>query len=343
MNHEIWQQLLSLESTDLCKKWFKQIHGRELNARRAKEINSAAKQSREYFRNASTANYSVRPLFTFYGVSSLSRSLLLLLKRSGGEETLYNGHGLTAVNWNKQLSGEPSTGLKVLGELKIETCSGLFYDFITETKNKICIHYQSEAVDWRLNYKVPNRGDQFTLFELFARIPDLSKDYSNISTDIRYASINELSYTPENGFTAKVRATPFETFKLSYENIGYTVESQGQWCTLSCDSRTFSKNTPQFIHSYIQKTFGAIPNLHIADFLTGNTTYSQLSITYLVAYYLGMLVRYYPTHWMSLIQGGSGDEVLPTIYRAQQFVEDSYPELVIEMIYDILNDPKRNF
>jgi hypothetical protein len=44
---EVWQQLLSLESRDVTSQWFKTIHTRELNARRAKEINAAAKQARE--------------------------------------------------------------------------------------------------------------------------------------------------------------------------------------------------------------------------------------------------------------------------------------------------------
>ena len=94
MNQEIWQQLLSLENRDVTQQRFERIHSRELNARRAREINAAAKQAREYFRNANNANYSVRPLLTFYGVACLSRALLLLLKVDGGEEGLTASHGL---------------------------------------------------------------------------------------------------------------------------------------------------------------------------------------------------------------------------------------------------------
>jgi len=155
MDQEIWQQLLSIESSDLTRQWYSIIHGRELNTRRVKEINAAAKQAREYFRNASNSNYSVRPLLTFYGVASLSRSLLLLLKREGGEETLASGHGLKTVDWGKHLSGDPSIGLGALLKLKVQTCSGLFNDFTKVTENRICIHIRSSLVDWRLNYDVP--------------------------------------------------------------------------------------------------------------------------------------------------------------------------------------------
>ena len=80
MDQEIWQRLLSLESSDIVQSRFLTINRRELNIRRTKEINAAARQAREYFRNASKSDFSVRPLLTFYGVASLSRALLLLLR-----------------------------------------------------------------------------------------------------------------------------------------------------------------------------------------------------------------------------------------------------------------------
>ncbi len=49
MENEVWQQLLSLESRDIVQQWYMQINHKELNMRRAKEINSSSKQAREYF------------------------------------------------------------------------------------------------------------------------------------------------------------------------------------------------------------------------------------------------------------------------------------------------------
>jgi len=146
MNTEIWQQLLSLETRDITTQWFAQIHSRELNTRRAREINAAAKQAREYFRNASNSNYSVRPLLTFYGVACLSRSLILLLKAQGGEEGLIAGHGLETVDWGKIMSGDTAKGLNDLCDLKIRTRNGLFSNFVTHTENRISIHVNSSGV-----------------------------------------------------------------------------------------------------------------------------------------------------------------------------------------------------
>ncbi|WP_100656186.1 YaaC family protein [Alteromonas flava] len=340
MNNETWQQLLSLESRDLTQQWFNSIHGRELNARRAKEINSAAKQAREYFRNAAHANYAVKPLLTFYGVASLSRALLLLMKKNGGEEGLTGSHGLETVGWGDILSGEISTGLRSLRNLKIRTTSGLFNDFITHTNNRISLHVNSSAVDWRLDYVKPATGDEFTVDDLFSRIPDLQKDYSNISQVKKYSSINQMKYTEEVGFSAKISAANFSHFSETYEKLGYRSTIEGDWVTLTCESKTFKNNLPMFIHTYIGKTFGTIPSLHLTEPFPSGARYSQLCLTYMVSYFLGMFVRYYPTYWMSLSQGDKGDSMWPTINRAQQLVEHSFPELVIELIYDILDVKK---
>ena len=48
-----------------------------------------------------------------------------------------------------------------------------------------------------------------------------------------------------------------------------------------------------------------------------------------------MLVRYYPTQWTQLINGGAGDVYWPTINRLQGYVEQVFPELVVELIGDL--------
>jgi len=339
-NNEVWQQMLSLESRDVATQWFAQIHSRELNARRAKEINAAAKQAREYFRNAGEAAYSVRPLLTFYGVACLSRSLILLLKVNGGEEGLTASHGLETVDWGGVMVGDVADALRSLLKLRIRTTAGLFSDFVGYIKNRMSMHVRSSAVDWRLSYDVPPIGGEVSLDELCARIPDLQQDYTTASGKALYSPINEMTFTDTDGFKAKVKEDSFTAFRSFYEGNGYTVTTDSGWCSMTADAGNFGKNLPLFVHSYIHKTFGSIPSLHLARPFESGARYSQLGVTYMVSYILGMLVRYYPTQWMALIQSEKGDTWWPTINRAQHFVEVSYPELVIELIQDILDEAK---
>lgn len=337
-NQEIWQQLLSLESRDLVQQRFMRIHSRKLNARRAREINAAARQGREYFRNASNSDLSVRPLLTFYGIASLSRALLLLLKPDGGEEGLTASHGIETVDWKTVMSGDTAKGLRNLKDLRIRRQSGLFSDFLKYTENHICLHVKSGAVDWSLAYDIPDAEEEFSVDDLFSRIPDLRKNYENISDTLRYVSINEMSYSEEKGFRAKVSKDPFSQFKPTYCNLGYDATIQGDWCVITCDAETFKKELPMFIHTYVHKMFGSIPNLFLAEPFSNGARYSQLCVTYMVSYVLGMLVRYYPTHWISLLQGDKGDLIWPTVNRAQGMVEKSFPELVAEFVNDRVNN-----
>jgi hypothetical protein len=332
-----WQLLFSLESRDVVTKWHQKITGRELNARRAKEINSSARQAREFFRNAENSNDSVKPLLTFYGVASLSRAVVLLLRRTSGEESLTAGHGLETVGWRPVLGGELTAGLSVLGQLKIKTCSGLFTDFVRETDNHICMHVRSEAVDWGLSYETPPAGEEFSLGDLMSRVPDLHAQHRRSSHEIHYASINEMTCTESGGFLAKVAAKHFDSFKESYADLGFSLSRSADWFDLTCDYDTFKSHSPQYMHTYVNKMFGSIPSLHIVKPFSRESRYSQMAITYMLTYILGMLSRYFPTHWIALLSGEKGDEIWPAIHSAQRYVEQSFPELVVEFIHDKLD------
>ncbi len=338
MHSEIRQELLSLENRDLVQKWFKKIHGRELNLTRTKEINAAAKQSSEFFRNAEYSNFTVRPLLTFYGVASLSRALILILRRSGGEESLNAGHGLKTVDWPNTLKCDLGSSLLGMGGLRVETCAGLFSDLTAVTDNRISIHVTSSAVDWHLNYEIPNIGNEFSLLDLLERIPDLELDLLSIEKKPKYASVSRMSYSLENGLDSSINASMFENIATTFEEIGFDIRRDGSLYKMVCTSDFFGNNIPLLLHKYVHKVFGSIPDLFIVEPFPNKSNYSEISTTYLISYYLGMLVRYFPTHWTALVQGEKGDLYWPILNRAQHFVETIFPELVIELVHDILKE-----
>jgi hypothetical protein len=69
---------------------------------------------------------------------------------------------------------------------------------------------------------------------------------------------------------------------------------------LTANAELFSQKIPQLMNTYVHKTFGTIPHLFLVAPLPSGNRYSQLSITYMLAFVLGMLARYFPTHWVSL-------------------------------------------
>jgi hypothetical protein len=340
LNNRTWQRLLGLESVDVVRDWHKKFYQRELSTKRATEITSSAKQAREYFKNAANAANTVKSLLTFYGIASLARSVLLLLKPGSGEESLVRGHGLETVNWSTTLSGDLSVALSAIGSLKVRTTAGLFNDFLMQTKNRICMHVRSSAVDWKLDYDQPPLGLEVSLEALFLIVPDLSRIAPNTTDSPFLASISEMSYTDEGGFSATTRSNQFAGFQDSYLDLGYEVHLEGEQAKIKCDSKTFQGSIPQFMHTYVNKMFGSIPSLFIVKPIHEDARLSQLAITYMLAYFMGMLTRYFPTHWVALHSGTKGDGLWPTISATQNYVESVFPELVIELIYDSLSESK---
>ena len=335
-NQEVKQQLLQLENRDVVKKWFKKIHNRELSTLRAKEINAAAKQSAEYFRNAENASYSVRPLLTYYGVYTLSRALVLLFKSQGGENTLKEGHGLGTDNWSHILVGEDaSSHLRDIGKLRVKSSKGLFSELVKETKNHITIHVNTTGIDWGISYKIPETGLVFTLDELISRIPDLQPDLKELGIEEKFLRVNGLSYNEENGFSCDVYGNN-ENVLSSYKGHGFQCASKGNGSNITCTSEQLKNFVPQFLHKYVQKDFGTFTSLYLLAPFDDNMRLSEIAVAFLMSYYLGMLVRYYPTHWISLVQGDNGDEYWPVLNRAQNYVLQVFPELCMELINDRL-------
>jgi hypothetical protein len=341
LQSETWQRLLSLETRDAVSAWHKAILSRELNARRIKEITASAKQSREFFRNSAGSDNSVKPLLSFYGVASLSRATLLLLKGGSGEPSLTRGHGIETVGWASTLAGDISTGLSSLSTLRIKSCSGLFSEFVKETQNRICMHVRSSAVDWRIDYDLPPIGEEITVGDLMSRIPDLQNEHKRSSSAASYASINTMTYTESDGFFAKVGARQFAQFQDSYEALGFSTSPNGEWCDIRANNEVFQAQTPQFMHTYVNKSFGRIPNLHIVKPFNSGSRYSQLAVTYLLSYCLGMLARYFPTHWVALFSGDKGDSLWPAINSAQKYIDSSFPEMIVELIHYALDEAEK--
>lgn len=333
MDQKVWSVLLALESRDITQQLFKNIHERNLGARRAREINAAAKQAREYFRNASNADVTVRPLLIFYGVSSLSRALVLMLKAKGGEESLKPAHGLEVVgDWRMVMANKNLNGQAKLRELTIRRRSGLFSHLLERTCNIFLLRRPLLGDAINIRYEIPDDKVKVSLEDLFSRIPELWQVYSNVSDVSECAVVEEIWCSADSGFRAKLDRGDVSRLKRVYSDRGYTVRHDENGCVVNCDADTFRREMPLIVQNNLDNFLGETAILCLASPFPGGARYSQLCITYMVAFILGMLVRYYPTYWMALIHGSKGDSVWPPMNYAQEFVVHAYPGLVAQFV-----------
>lgn len=169
-----WYALREFETRDITSRSYKSRHSLELSAAKAREISSNFVQAREYFRNASAADFTVRPLLLYYGVASLSRGLTLFLDPKKRETSLKQSHGLKIQSWGPKLSN----GLNGIGNLQIQLTKGLFHDLLTSTNNRFYFRHNSSGVNCSIGATTPPIRSEFTLQEITARIPDVSDQFS---------------------------------------------------------------------------------------------------------------------------------------------------------------------
>ena len=111
-----WSEVSLFESFDYVQSWHQWKHKTHLHPAKTSQINAFFAQGREYFRNAASADLSVKPLLLYYGVLSLSRGLILLNDTTKTEDDLQGSHGLKAVGWKPLLK----KGISNVLELEIK-------------------------------------------------------------------------------------------------------------------------------------------------------------------------------------------------------------------------------
>jgi hypothetical protein len=345
MNSDVWQRLLHLESRDFVSDWFERIHGRKLNARRAKEIIASARQGREYFRSASTASFAVRPLLAFYGVASLCRSLTLLHRRDAGEEGLRQGHGLETVAWSATLSGDLPVALASISKLRVRTCGGLFSDLLAATRKRTVLHVYDRTIHVSFDNEEQRLGQETSLADILDRLPDIFRDVSTERPRM-WIRLKDFVYSPDSGAEITVHGTPDHPVCVEYAGAGFELsleddpyDSSPGRTVLKIDETGFKKYFPQLLDARVIRTMGGYPSPHLVSKFSPDAWLSQISVTYMLSYILGMLARYFPTHWSALMGGEKGDAIWPNINAAQTYVEVALPELVLEVINNSLFEP----
>lgn len=324
-----WDILLQYQSSELVKRRFKERHARTLSTTNAVSITSAVTQAREYFSSASTAAMAVRPLLLYYGILAVTRALILFSSRKKSEAALRPAHGLEINHWQQTLV----TGWANVADLRITVRRGTFTELLETTNNKAYFRNNSSAVNWQITYDVPPVGTEFTFGGLCQCVPDTKLEFEAWkNAQFAYAHLNTFD--------------PASTADLFEAGLGHHQQLDEVFPELLCAPRTIindgsnttvrgSKNfRPYFVQHFGGRSgigaFG-IGDVCIVPVLPGRQYLSTLGLFFGISFTLGMLVRYFPSIWVSLGQG-RGDAVSPIVHQLVDFIESKYPQLVVDYL-----------
>jgi hypothetical protein len=336
MNRNVWNQLSIFQTFDLVQREFLSWHGRKLSAERTWEFVSSFIQGREYFESATAAAEAVRPLLLYYGVLSLCRALIIFL-RGVSEATLRASHGLTLGPWEETLKSGTSDVLALSVTI---TTEGTFPSLVDATQNTVAMITRTPDDGLVMTPRSPPCGESATnvikLDDLLSREPQLVNLFQEVTGREPHAfrgSITEaggelsirVALDPVVGIKRKedvrllfgvpnqieiVTRPPDPDYRISSLSYRLAHEPGGSYSTL-CP-----------LIEYIDQSGYLIAPWANGGYLT------PLIRCFLEAYFLGMLARYFPSRWMSLLGNRKGDAASPLLREAVRHIEDTFPRLV---------------
>lgn len=324
-NNDIWNVLQNYESYDLVKSRYLIRHSREPNNALIKEICSYFILAREFFRDAGYANNSTKPLLLYYGVLNLTRGVTLFLTPNvnGSQINLKHQHGLSKIQ-----NVEDLINLSVTVDVQ-----GTLPAFIEVTKNKNLLRANSTRINLSFNQDYKKNKYEITLRQIVARFFELKEPYlrwqpgSSHCCRILQYSVNDTNQTLN--------------FNISKNQYGGAISLEYMRKYFPNAKISEDKN---IIYVEATNNFACLPilwdikeTLDIGDLILIEPFANEFNptkpvATYILSYILGMLVRYYPSAWLSLVRNEKGDAAMPTLLKSVSFIENNYPQMIVNYL-----------
>lgn len=335
LDRKIWEPLQRFESRDYLARHYEKQHGRSLSAQRAHEIGSCFTQGREYFTSASTASDAVKPLLLYYGVASLGRGVTLLLDSRKREESLTPAHGLGAVEWAKTLHAGISNVLK----LKVQCSKGTFPEFVNAVGNGqsyTWLDKDRRAGGFRNDFgeiRFLSDGSLISLGDLLSREKDLAGEYeiandgwgnTDIGSVVALESCIRVFFIPAAGRDMGAAITSYgfpETAKASLQASPVYPQLRTLCVEIPASGEDRKKVIPMAVDQ--DKNIGWL----IRPFSNGDNII-DIHRMFIESFMLGMLSRYFPSKWMSLLRSEKGDISRSVILAAIARIETEFPKLL---------------
>lgn len=315
--------LANYESPLLIKRLYKKHHGGEPNTGKAREIAAAFTQARGYMEAASKADRIVRPLLVYYSVLSYSRALSLFLVKPWRETALAQSHGLSAEGWGHVLNAAPSD----LATLKVVVnAHGTLPQLMEATGRQSYLRNNSSVPNVIETHLVLPAGAEITLGDMFARFPEIKAAHDRWRDERLSVIVWPQGKSPEGNYTARVDP-PYNAADIAAV-FGNSVEVTGAGPVLTITGK------PDIVMPMVSDSGGHwdIGNLVAMAQYPGGIDVSKIATHFIASYALGMLVRYYPSHWIGILHGHKHDEAMPTLLAALAEIETGFPRIVVDFL-----------
>lgn len=266
----------------------------------------------------------------------------MLKSRDKREESLTPGHGLTTVGWPKTLHG----GIANVLNLKVQATNGTFPEFVEAVGN-------GQSYAWRQpDNQIGSFKNDFgklgllsdhsllSLGDLLSRERELAHEYEIANdgwgnTDFGYVVAHEdylrVIFVPHAGVDTATAVQSYgfpASAKLSVQSLPGIAPEQLQ--LICIDIAAIGEDRKKAAPLAIEQ--GSNVGWLIRPLPNGDNMI-DLHRMYVEAFTLGMLSRYFPSKWMSLLRSDKGDIARSVILPAVARVESAFPQLLRDQLH----------
>jgi|GEM_PF-4789905 len=306
--NEVWSQLRLFESEYYCKQILQEKFNdidENILKKCSLKMSTNAKQAFEYYHAASKVSILTSPLLYFYGITCLSNLLLAVNLKLEDLKT----HGLSSKSdENNTLSDEYVLIFKKGAFPALHSC---FSDELIKTNSK------------------------FYFEEILSLIPDLKDFYEKIYNKKAWV----IRLKNDDYFIYKdVENSVYQAFLKKSENYfaeNNIIFSNGISNDIICYGNT-QYDESRMLNYPIQK------NIQGELFFTlplefNNKIYGipEASAHFITMFILGMLARYQPEKWMTILEGKETSDV-NIINKFIEISKRKFPNLILNAIYQYL-------
>lgn len=329
-----WDILRNYESSDLVRSAFEARHGGKLNAGKAREICAAVTQGRNYMAAAKNSAGDVRPLLAYYGVLSLCRGLTLFLSPTLRENGLSQAHGLTVKGWGQELASETGDIAKLTIVLN---SNGTLAQLVEATDRTSLLRNNSSRPNFPSICDPLPANAEMTLMDLLSRIPEARSQLMRWRVERNAVAIWPQGKQADGTLHIRVDApyTQEDVTVVLGDNVALVSQQGG---ILTYAMRT---DSAVYCTDYAGPPWD-IGTLVVLRPMRGGLELSKLAMALTASYALGMLVRYFPSHWISMLQNVKHDGALPTLLAVLEHIEHDVPRMVAEFLERPAASPDSN-
>ena len=318
-----WDVLRNFESSELVRSAFRARHGGELSAGKAREICAAFTQARNYMTSARDATSDVRPLLTYYGVLSLCRGLIMFLSHTLRENGLSQAHGLTVKGWAEELAKDTGDVARLTITLN---ANGTLAQLVEATKRTSLLRNNSSKPNFTSICDPLPADSAVTLIDLLSRIPEARSQLMRWRVERNAVAIWPQGTQADGAVHIRVDApyTKEDVTNVLGDNVTFVSQQGGVL--------TYAARTDLALYCTDCAGLWGIGTLVALRPMPGGLELSKLAMAFAASYALGMLVRYYPSHWVSMLQNVKHDGALPTLLAVLEHIEHDVPRMVTEFL-----------